>query len=214
MLFIIFRMVWHWHVLSSCLLLIWLCTSTNICPSECSCSIDEKGRKTTTCIEGGMIDSVPVNEMSLDMKVLFISAPENNWNSLTIRPVFQKFKTLEEIRIRRSNIVQIGMHSFWGVPTLKVLDFTFNNLSILFDHNFRGLVYLTELHLDDNSIQRLQSGVFQHLTDLKILTLERNRLKELVPRLFLKLSKLQVLKLSGNRLLELPPEVFKDIIVS
>lgn len=113
----------------------------------------------------------------------------------------------------RSNILQIGMHAFWGVPSLKVLNLTFNNLSAVYDHNFRGLVNLLELHLDDNAISTLPSGVFKHLTELRILTLQRNRLVELVPRLFVKLGNLQVLKLSGNELKELAPEVFKDILV-
>lgn len=207
-------MHWHWHVLSSCLMLIWLCTSSAVCPSDCSCGLGVKGRRTISCLQGGMIDSLPVADMDLGMEVLDISAPQNNWNSLTIGPVFQKFKMLEEIRIRRSNIVQIGMHTFWGVPTLKVLDLTFNNISVVFDHNFRGLVNLVELRLDDNLIERLPSGVFKHLTELRILTLVRNRLEELVPRIFLKLGKLQVLKLSGNKLVELIPEVFKDVLVS
>ncbi|KAK4880191.1 hypothetical protein RN001_008337 [Aquatica leii] len=206
------RMLLYWHFLSTCFTLIWLCTSTNICPLNCSCTLDSKGRKITSCVEGGMTDSIPVDEMDLGIKVLDINAPENNWNSLTIGPVFQKFKTLEEIRIRRSHLPQIGMHTFWGVPSVKILDLSFNNISVVFDHNFRGLLNLIELHLDDNLIQKVSSGVFKHLTELRILTLERNRLQELVPKMFARLSKLQVLKLSENKLIELLPEAFKDIL--
>ncbi|KAF5294193.1 hypothetical protein FQR65_LT10904 [Abscondita terminalis] len=205
-------MLLRWHLLSTCFMLIWLSRSNTICPLNCSCTLDSKGRKLTSCAEGGMADSIPVDEMDSGMEVLDISAPENNWNLLTIGAVFQKFKTLEEIRIRRSNVVQIGMHSFWGVPSVKVLDLTLNNISTVYDHNFRGLVNLVELRLDDNLIQKLPSGVFKHLTELRILTLERNRLQELIPRMFARLSKLQVLKLSENLLMELLPEVFKDIL--
>ncbi|KAK5646501.1 hypothetical protein RI129_004965 [Pyrocoelia pectoralis] len=205
-------MLWHWHLPFTCLMLIWLCTSSAICPSHCSCALDETGRKKTACIEGGMTNSLPVKDMDSGMEVLDISAPDSNWNSLTIGPVFQKFKTLEEIRITRSSVVQIGVHSFWGVPSVKVLDLAFNNITAVFDHNFRGLVNLVELYLNDNLIQRLSSGVFKHLTELRMLTLERNRIEELVPRIFAKLSKLQVLKLSENKLMELIPEIFKDIL--
>ncbi|KAF5274721.1 hypothetical protein FQA39_LY07113 [Lamprigera yunnana] len=205
-------MLLHWHLLLTCFMLIWLCTSSAMCPLNCSCTLNSKGRKITSCIQGGMTNSIPVNDMDSEMEVLDISAPENNWNLLIIGPVFQKFKTLEEIRITRSNVVQIGMHSFWGVPSVKVLDLTFNNISAVFDHNFRGLVNLIELHLDDNLIKRLPSGVFKHMTELRILTLERNRIEELVPRMFARLSKLQVLKLSENNLTELLPEAFKDIL--
>lgn len=206
-------MPWNRHVQTSCILLIWLYTSNAICPSNCFCGLDNIGRRIVSCPKGGMIDHIPVENMDLSMEIMDISAPENNWNILAIASVFQKFKMLQEVHITRSNILQIGMHSFWGVPTLKVLDLVCNNISVVYDHNFRGLLNLEELHLDDNIINRLQSGVFKHLTELRILTLQRNRLEELVPRLFLKLGKLQVLKLSGNKILELVPELFKDILV-
>ncbi|RZC38686.1 LRR 8 domain containing protein [Asbolus verrucosus] len=204
-----------WPQLSSCLVLLWLCSPSNaLCPSICTCKVTEKGRRKVVCIEGGMVDPIPTTEMDAGMEILEISAPETNWNSLTITPIFQHFKKLEELHIKKSNIHQIGMHVFWGVPSLRLLDLTLNNISGVFDHNFRGLVNLVELNLDDNRIRSLQTGVFKHLTELRILTLQRNLLEELVPRLFLKLGKLHVLKLSGNKFEELNPEVFKDIPVS
>lgn len=204
----------YWHLLSSCLLLIWLCPSNALCPSQCHCKQSEKGKRKVTCSKGGMIDPIPTSNMDPGMEVLEITAPTDRWNVLTIGSVFQKFRSLEELHITRSTVLQIGMHAFWGVPSLKVLNLTFNNISAVFDHNFRGLANLVELNLDDNVISRLPSGVFKHLTELRILTVQRNQLRELVPRLFLKLTKLQVLKLSGNNLEELDPEVFKDILVS
>lgn len=161
-----------------------------------------------------MLSPIPVESMDLGMEILEISAPDNKWNMLSLASIFQQFRQLEELHIMKSNLHQIGMHTFWGVPTLKVLNLSFNNLSAVYDHNFRGLVNLVELNLDDNGISRLPSGVFRHMTELRILTLQRNRLLELVPRVFVKLGKLQVLKLSGNELEELDPDVFKDILVS
>lgn len=207
-------MLLHWHLLSSSLVLLFLYPSSALCPSQCSCRQDEKGKRKVSCTKGGMLNPIPTSSMDPGMEILEIVAPEDNRNVLTLGSIFQNFRQLEELHIIRSNILQIGMHAFWGVPSLKVLNLTFNNLSAVYDHNFRGLVNLLELHLDDNAISSLHSGVFKHLTELRILTLQRNRLVELVPRLFVKLGKLQVLKLSGNELNELAPEVFKDILVS
>lgn len=210
---VFFRMLLQRHVLSSCLLLLWLCPVRTICPSECTCRLDEKGRRKVTCFLGDMIDPIPVDNMDIGMEILEITAPKDHWNVLALDSVFQIFKKLQEIHILRSNIIQIPMHVFWGVPSLKVLDLRYNNITVVFDHNFRGLVNLVELNLDDNQIDRLPTGAFKHLSELRILTLQRNNLNELVPRLFLKLTKLQVLKISGNPLMELNPEVFKDVLV-
>lgn len=208
-------MLLSWHQLSSCLILLWLCSINALCPAYCTCKQTEKGKRKVHCVRGGMVDPIPVADMDSGMEILEISAPENKWNSLTtITPIFQRFKNVEEIHIKKSNIYQIAMHAFWGVPSINLLDLRLNNISAVYDHNFRGLVNLVELNLDDNRIKRLQNGVFKHLTELRILTLQRNLLEELVPRMFTKLGKLHVLKLSGNKLQELDPEVFKDISVS
>lgn len=145
------------------------------------------------------------------MEVVRISAPQDAPNALTIGPIFQQFSHLEELHIVRSNIPAIGKHSFWGVPTLRILNLIQNNISHVLDHNFRGLVNLLELHLDDNRIESMTSETFRHLPELKVLTLSRNRIHELVPRLFLMLGKLHELDLSYNPLVELNPEVFKDV---
>lgn len=202
------------HVLSSCLVLIWLSPSNAICPTQCSCKQNERGKRKVSCVKGGMVDPIPTSNMDQGMEVLEISAPDNKWNVLTISAIFQRFRSLEELHIVRSTVFHIGMHAFWGVPSLRVLNLTFNNISAVSDHNFRGLVSLIELNLDNNMISDIPSGVFRHLSELRILTLQRNNIKELVPRVFLKLGKLQVLKLSGNSLEELSPEIFKDILVS
>ncbi|KAJ8921085.1 hypothetical protein NQ315_015882 [Exocentrus adspersus] len=193
------------------LMLSWLYSTRALCPTSCACKQSESGQRKVSCSKGGMQDPIPTSEMDLGVEALDISAPAANPNFLSIPPIFQQFKQLKEVSIRRSNIHQIGMHAFWGVPSIKRLDLSFNNISAVFDHNFRGLVNLLELNLDDNRIERLQAGAFKHLTELRILTMQRNLLEELVPRVFLKLAKLHVLKISENQFEELDPEVFKDI---
>lgn len=148
---------------------------------------------------------------SFQVEVFEISAPLDAPNFLTIGPIFQQFSHLEELHIVRSNIPAIGKHSFWGVPTLKILNLTQNNISHVLEHNFRGLVNLVKLHLDDNRIESMPSETFKHLQELKVLTLARNKIYELVPRIFLMLGKLHELDLSQNPLEDLNPEVFKDV---
>ncbi|XP_044750609.1 leucine-rich repeat-containing protein 15-like isoform X2 [Coccinella septempunctata] len=204
-------MLISWQHAYTWLILLWICTTTRAsCPSHCTCDKDQRGKHKTSCLKGGMIQ-LPTRELDPAVEILEIDAPAEIPNSLTISPVFQHLKHLEELIVRRSQLKQLGMHSFWGVPTIRVLDFTFNNLTSVLDHNFRGLLNLVELNLDHNRISNLQSGVFKHLTELRILSLRFNLLVELVPRMFMKLGKLHVLKLSGNPFEELDPEAFKDI---
>jgi len=184
-----------------------------LCPRDCTCSLDIRGRRQVTCSRGGMTDPIPTHLMDHQVEVLLISAPPDYPNDLTVGPIFQKFNRLEELHIVRSNLPAIGRHSFWGVPSLQKLNLTQNNISQVLDYNFRGLANLLELYLDDNRIESIPSGTFRHLHELRTLSLARNNITELVPRLFLMLGKLHHLDLSGNRILDLNPEVFKDVQV-
>uniref|UniRef100_A0A6P7FFE3 Leucine-rich repeat-containing protein 15-like isoform X1 n=1 Tax=Diabrotica virgifera virgifera TaxID=50390 RepID=A0A6P7FFE3_DIAVI len=182
-----------------------------LCPTKCTCFLDYKGRNAVVCKDGGMVGPLNLNNVSLDTEVIKITAPDDNMNSLTMSPVFQSYKQLEEIHITKSNIPQLGMHFFYGLNKLDVLNLSQNNITQPLDHNFRGLSHLKELYLDDNRIISLPSGTFRYLHGLKLLSIQRNRIEELTPRIFLEISKLRMLKLSGNNLRELHPEVFKDI---
>ncbi|XP_018569159.1 leucine-rich repeat-containing protein 15-like [Anoplophora glabripennis] len=185
--------------------------ASRLCPTKCTCYLDQKGRTSVLCKEGGMVGPLNLNNVSLDTEVIKIIAPEDNMNELTMSPVFQSYKNLEEIHITKSNVPQLGMHFFWGLDRLDVLNLTQNNITQPLDHNFRGLSRLKELYLDDNRIISLPSGTFRHLRELKVLSVQRNRIEELTPRIFLEIGKLKVLKLSGNNLKVLNPEVFKDV---
>lgn len=187
--------------------------SLAMCPTKCSCYLDQKGRRSVLCKEGGFIGPLNLNNVSLDTEIIKITAPDDNNNMLTMSPVFQSYKKLEEIHITKSNIPQLGMHFFWGLTKLDVLNLSQNNITQPLDHNFRGLDKLKELYLDDNRIQSLPSGTFRYLHELKLLSIQRNRIRDLVNRIFLEIGKLKVLKLSGNNLKELNPEVFRDVQV-
>ncbi|XP_030753833.1 LOW QUALITY PROTEIN: insulin-like growth factor-binding protein complex acid labile subunit [Sitophilus oryzae] len=199
------------------LVVIWLVCSgvaagtSPLCPASCTCRPSDRGKRRISCLAGGLTDPIPTGQMDPRTEVLEISAPEDRKNWLSVTSMFQHFKHLEELHITNSNINQISMHAFWGIPSLKILDLGLNNISSLFDHNFRGLVNLIDLNLDANRIAALPSGVFKHLTELRTLSLQRNLLRELVPRTFLKLVKLHALRISGNRFEELDPEAFKEI---
>lgn len=61
---------------------------------------------------------IPIKELDEEISVIIIRKPKN---TLTIGAVFQTFKKLEILRIIESNVPAIGVHAFWGVPSLRIL---------------------------------------------------------------------------------------------
>lgn len=61
---------------------------------------------------------IPIKEFDEEVNVIIIRKPKH---SLQVGAVFQSLKKLEILRIIESNVPAIGMHSFWGVPSLRTL---------------------------------------------------------------------------------------------
>lgn len=61
---------------------------------------------------------IPVQDFDSRVEVIVIRGPKN---TLTIGPIFQQFKKLQILRIIDSNIPAIGIHSFWGIKSLRIL---------------------------------------------------------------------------------------------
>lgn len=69
------------------------------------------------------LKSIPVQSLDPKIQVLVISSSKN---PLTISPIFIPFTKLEILQINDANIQSIGMHSFWGVQSLRVLGIIIN----------------------------------------------------------------------------------------
>lgn len=80
---------------------------------------------------------LPIKEFDDEINVIVIRKPKN---TLTVGAVFQSFKKLEILRIIESNVAAIGMHSFWGVPTLRILGEVKQNF---YPHSF--IIYIRSL---------------------------------------------------------------------
>lgn len=79
--------------------------------------MDFKGRLQTVCNKGGL-RTIPVKALDRNVEILVIVGPKNY---LSISPIFIPFTKLEVIRINDANVQAIGVHSFWGVQSLRVL---------------------------------------------------------------------------------------------
>lgn len=125
---------------------------------------------------------LPIKEFDDEINVIVIRKPKN---TLTVGAVFQSFKKLEILRIIESNVAAIGMHSFWGVPSLRILgefklkrnfyhvfnhlkflcvsDLSKNNITLISEDNFKGQQNLLELNLAKNKMDHVNSGTFKYL---------------------------------------------------
>lgn len=66
----------------------------------------------------GSMKQLPIKEFDEEINVIIVRKPKH---TLTLGPVFQTLKKLEILRIVEANVPAIGMHSFWGIPSLRIL---------------------------------------------------------------------------------------------
>lgn len=83
--------------------------------------------------------------------------------------------------------------------TLKILNFSFNNVTTLEDQSFGNYLKLENLNLDSNGISAVQNNVFSGLVYLKALSLYNNELQTMPVNLFQNLTSLESLNLAYNR---------------
>ncbi|CAL4183815.1 unnamed protein product, partial [Meganyctiphanes norvegica] len=199
-----------------CLLMVALTATaatfvSGMCPQECQCPLDSRGRRQVICLKGGLQDPLPVSEIPTETEVLVVESPPGHPNSLTLGPIFKGHPRLEEITVHGSGVPALGAHSFWGLRRLTLLNISHNEISALTDTNFRGADNLKVLDLSHNFVESIPSAAFRHIRRVQYLSLAHNHLPELVPRVFFGLAKLETLDLSGNPLGELPAERFVDV---
>jgi hypothetical protein len=73
---------------------------------------------------------IPIKEFDEEINVIVIRKPKH---TITIGPVFQALKKLEILRIIEANVPAVGVHSFWGVPSLRTLGTDKLVFSVLFN---------------------------------------------------------------------------------
>lgn len=130
-------MMMKWYLVLSAL---QFSCSMALCPDDCACNTDLKGRLQILCSKYKCHTNFkPENRNTIFL--LFVSSSENlriipaktldqnvevltitdSKSPLTISPIFIPFTKLQVLQINDANVQSIGMHSFWGVQSLRVL---------------------------------------------------------------------------------------------
>lgn len=95
---------------------------------------------------------------------------------------------------------------------LKILNVTFNQLTVIPKDTFPKLYELHTIDLSNNLINKIAPEVFQPLFGLRYLNLTRNRLTELNSRTFSKIPTLLELLVSENAIEKVTRDTFFNLI--
>ena len=113
---------------------------------------------------GHFVHDFPLDKLRKDVEILTIE-PEcvkipgkgidscnRTENQISLGPIYQHLRLLKELRIRFSQVPNIGHRTMWGMSGLKVLDLSHNKLTNVIEQNLEGLYSLKELCLANNQV--------------------------------------------------------------
>lgn len=137
------------------------------CPSRCACDISATNQLQVIC-SGHFVHDFPLEKLRKDVEVLTIE-PEvkcgkipgqgdrcnRTENQISLGPIYQHLRLLKELRIRFSQVPNVGHRTMWGLSGLRVLDLSHNKLTNVVEQNFEGLYSLKELCLANNQVTKL-----------------------------------------------------------
>lgn len=113
--------------------------------------------------------------------------------------------TLEKLAVTQNGIKYFPPMVLHG-DSLKVLDFSYNNLTDISSELL--LDNVQELYLQGNLISNLKSSTFDHFSQLRILNMSFNHIKILPKEIFNRLSQLHTIDLSHNDITSIEAYVF------
>lgn len=125
--------------------------------------------------------------------------------------LFEGLGKLHSLTIYESRIVTWSVDLFSGLPRLRDLDLSSNDISALPAMIFRDLGILESLDLSGNKIEILHELQFLNLRKLKSLNLSSSGIIELPESIFHGLTNLEILNFSSNRIARLSENLFRNL---
>ena len=122
----------------------------------------------------------------------------------------EQLATVRDLNLSNRELSVLNDGDFAGLTGLRMLDLGRNSLSTLPIDIFAELSGLEVLSLWNNKLAQLPVGVFNGLDNLKWLSLRENLLSSIPQGLFSGLTRLERIWLSFNNLTTFPSEIFSD----
>lgn len=185
------------------LLLCFLHSSAQSCPSMCLCISD-----TVSCSSSGLVRqprSLPSFCVTLDLS--------HNYLTWLGPGGFDTMPRLESLWLGHNQISSLSHGVFNNVSRLRYLDLSSNKLHVVEQHYFQGLWRLEELRLFNNKITQVEAGTLSGLSSLKKVYFSFNQITDFP---FFSIQDhshpfLSMLDLSSNRMARLPWEDVKAL---
>ncbi|XP_045553629.1 toll-like receptor 13 [Salmo salar] len=134
---------------------------------------------------------------------------DNNINQLS-EFSFRSMEQLSTLKLGHNSLSSVP-NATRNLPTLKILDLSFNIINKLGCSDFANLTGLTQLFLFHNQISKLPGCVFQDLKELRILKVGSNKILTLNDVFMNGLHKLETLNFAGNKLSSIRKGDFKGL---
>lgn len=120
-------------------------------------------------------------------------------------------QSVRSLNLSHNNISLLHPNNFKALSHLEHLDLSFNKISMLRPHTFKHLPHLQTLNLSHNHMIHLDRDGFAGMPHLKKLSLASNRIEWLGFDAFSGLSNLKKLDMGNNKLQILPPGILKPL---
>ena len=117
-------------------------------------------------------------------------------------------QTLQEIVLDDNLIEDIEPFAFEGLPYIRGLNMSRNNLKIMKPNMFRALTGLKKLCIMNSQLEYIETDAFRDLDALNELNLSNNTLRDIKNNVFIDLPTLEILNLFGNKLKNIRKEMF------
>ncbi|XP_070532783.1 phospholipase A2 inhibitor-like isoform X1 [Ptychodera flava] len=120
--------------------------------------------------------------------------------------------TLEVLDVSFNQLSSISVANFSLTPALRQLHLHNNKISSIGQEEFFGLSSLLDLDLHNNALSTLEIGAFDGLTNLTTLNLDGNDIGTILPGAFGSLKQLKVLFMGNNQLANLSDIHFQGLL--
>ncbi|XP_031618700.1 chaoptin-like [Contarinia nasturtii] len=120
------------------------------------------------------------------------------------------FKSLVALRAFSNNICNISGSIFSRAPNLTAIDFSYNNISVLYRNDFKGAPQIIKMDFSSNRISSLENEIFMDLPNLTDINFANNRINELHKNIFSGAAQLITINFSKNNISFMELGIFVD----